>query len=108
MKTQDIRDLFARFEASASVIDEVECWSARQLQELLGYSNWQNFSKVIDRAKDACQAAGQSVSDHFTGVSKVIEAGKGAQHEIDDILLTRYACYLVAQNGDSRKSAKMS
>jgi len=69
----------------------------------LGYSKWENFSKVIDKAKESCRNAGQEIADHFPDLRKVIEAGKGAQHVIDDILLTRYACYLVAQNGDSRK-----
>jgi DNA-damage-inducible protein D len=77
--------------------------SAREIQNLLGYSKWENFSKVIEKAKDSCKNAGQEIADHFPDVRMVIEAGKGAQHVIDDILLTRYACYLVAQNGDSRK-----
>jgi DNA-damage-inducible protein D len=103
MKSNEIRALFARFEAAAADIDGVECWSARELQDLLGYSKWENFSKVIERAKESCQNAGHHPADHFPDVRKVIEAGKGAQHEIEDILLSRYACYLVAQNGDSRK-----
>ena len=103
MKASEITDLFNRFEAAASEYEGVECWSARELQHLLGYSKWENFSKVIDKAKEAANNAGVIISDHCPDVGKVIEAGKGAMHEIDDILLTRYACYLVAQNGDSRK-----
>ncbi len=103
MKESEITDLFNRFEAAASEYEGVECWSARELQHLLGYSKWENFSKVINKAKDAANNAGVTTSDHFPDVGKVIEAGKGAIHEIEDILLTRYACYLVAQNGDSRK-----
>lgn len=69
----------------------------------MGYGKWENFEKVVNKAKIACNNAGEVVSDHFPDVRKVIEAGKGAKHEIADILLTRYACYLTAQNGDSRK-----
>lgn len=78
-------------------------WSARELQKLLDYTQWRNFVNIIDKAKESCTNAGVKTGDHFAEVSKVIEAGKGAQHEIEDILLTRYACYLIAQNGDSRK-----
>lgn len=103
MKSSEIRDLFERFEAASSEYEGVECWSARELQDLLGYSKWENFAKVVEKAKEACGTAGLPVSDHFPDVRKVIEAGKGARQEIDDILLTRYGCYLVAQNGDPRK-----
>jgi len=103
MKSEEILALFEQFEQVASELEGVECWSARELQNLLGYSKWENFSKVVDKAKEACKNAGGKVVYHFPDVRKVIEAGKGAQHEIDDILLTRYACYLIAQNGDSRK-----
>jgi len=70
---------------------------------LLGYNKWENFEKVIEKAKSSCVNAGGDVFDHFPDVGKVIEARKGAKHEINDVLLTRYACYLVAQNGDSGK-----
>ena len=103
MKTEEIMQLFIRFELAASEIEGVECWSAREMQLLLGYSKWENFEKVIQKAKDACTNAGEEISDHFPDVRKVIEAGKGAQQIIDDVALTRYACYLIAQNGDSRK-----
>jgi DNA-damage-inducible protein D len=103
MKSEEIKNLFSRFEAAASELEGVECWSARELQDLLGYSKWENFEKVIQKAKDACKNAGEEVDYHFPDVRKTIPMPKGAEKEIDDILLTRYACYLIAQNGDSRK-----
>lgn len=103
MKSDEIKSLFTQFEAAASEFEGVECWSARELQELLGYSKWENFEKVIIKAKDACIHAGEKPTDHFPDIRKTIPMPKGAEKDIDDILLTRYACYLVAQNGDSRK-----
>jgi DNA-damage-inducible protein D len=103
MKSEEIKQLVADFESTMQVIDNVECWSARDLQVLLGYSKWENFEKVINKAKEACRNAGGNIEDHFPDVRKVIEGGKGAKQEIVDIALTRYACYLIAQNGDSRK-----
>lgn len=83
----------------------VEYWSARDLGPLLGYTKWQNFAVAITRAMTACAQVGQVVADHFTGVSKVITAGKGAQRAVQDYYLSRLACYLIAQNGDPRKPA---
>ena len=100
MKTSEIRNLFERFEQAASVVDKVECWSARELQSLLGYSKWENFEKVIVKAKESCENAGQHISDHFPDVRKTIAMPKGAEKEIDDILLTHYACYLYVKNED--------
>jgi len=103
MKSEEIKKLFSQFEAAAAELEGVECWSGRELQKLLGYSKWENFEKVIQKAKEACQHAGEQIAYHFPDVRKTIPMPKGAEKEIDDILLTRYACYLIAQNGDSRK-----
>jgi DNA-damage-inducible protein D len=103
MKSEEIKQLFAQFETAAAELEGVECWSARELQVLLGYSKWENFEKVIQKAKEACQHAGEEVLYHFPDVRKTILMPKGAEKEIEDILLTRYASYLIAQNGDSRK-----
>ena len=86
-------------------IDEngVEFWYARELMPILQYSNWQNFEKIIDKAKISCENSDISVFEHFTDVNKTIKMPKGAEKTIVDYKLTRYACYLIAQNGDSRK-----
>ena len=103
MKKEDIQALFQNFEDAVCTIDDTECWSARDMQKLLGYSLWQNFTNVINKAKAACENVGQPISDHFIDVNKKVALGSGAQREVDDVMLTRYACYLVAQNGDPKK-----
>lgn len=103
MKSEDIKFLFEQFEQAASEYKGIECWSARELQPLLGYSQWRNFNNIIDKAKESCINAGEDPSYHFADFSKMVQIGSGAEKKIEDILLTRYACYLIAQNGDSKK-----
>jgi len=95
MKSEEIKTLFIQFEQASGEFNGIECWSARELQNLLGYSKWENFSKVIEKAKESCVNAGEKITDHFPDVRKTIPMPKGAEKEIDDILLTRYACYLI-------------
>ncbi|MGB9176335.1 MAG: DNA damage-inducible protein D [Methanoregula sp.] len=80
-----------------------EFWFARDLQKLLGYDEWRNFLKVIEKAKESCEISGTTVPDHFVDANKMVSLGSGAEREIEDLFLTRYACYLIAQNGDPRK-----
>src|SRR5690606_3632621 len=99
-----ITRLHGDFESHAHEQDGVEFWYARELQKLLGYSKWDNFSQVIEKAKIACANADQPVADHFSDVGKMVGIGSETTREINDLALTRYACYLIAQNGDPRKA----
>jgi DNA-damage-inducible protein D len=98
-----ISKLQKTFEDYAHESDGIEFWYARDLQILLGYTKWENFNLVIDKAKESCKNSGQNILDHFPDVRKKVELGSQAVREIEDIQLTRYACYLIAQNGDPRK-----
>ena len=108
MKKELILELFEKFEAACYLIEETECWSARELQTILGYAEWRNFLNAIDKAKNACVSAGEQVQHHFVDVNKMIELAKGARRRIEDIALTRYACYLIAQNGDPTKKPEIA
>ena len=91
------------FEEYAYEQDGIEYWLARELQELLGYADWRNFLNAVEKAKESCKTTGEEVSNHFVDVNKMVKIGSGAERKQEDIMLTRYACYLIAQNGDSKK-----
>ncbi len=106
MKKEIITSMNSNFEDHAYEENGVEFWFARDLQSLLGYSEWRNFHNIIKKAKESCKNNGFGEADHFVEVNKTIPMPKGAEKEIPDIMLTRYACYLIAQNGDP-KSRKL-
>ena len=98
-----IGELQKSFEDHVHKEKEVEYWFARDLQQLLDYSRWENFIVVINKAKEACKNTKQEISDHFRDVTKMVDLGSNSKREVEDYALTRYACYLIAQNGDPRK-----
>lgn len=105
MKTDLVRSLTTTFEGHAQQTEGgIEFWLARDLQYLLGYTKWDNFLNVVSKAKTACEVSGHTVANHFADVGKMVDLGSGSQREVDDLMLTRYACYLVAQNGDPKKA----
>jgi DNA-damage-inducible protein D len=105
VKKEVILELFSKFEQACYRYDGLEYWSARDLQLILGYLRWESFLNVLAKAKKACENAEAKITDHFRDTTKMVTLGSGAQREVEDIALTRYACYLIAQNGDPSKPA---
>jgi DNA-damage-inducible protein D len=103
MEKETIKKLNENFEERAYEQDGIEYWLARELQELLGYIDWRNFLNAVSKAKDSCKNAGELVENHFVDVNKMVKIGSGAERRQEDVMLTRYACYLIAQNGDPKK-----
>ena len=108
MKNEYIAELFKKFEDACYDYEGVDCWSARELQNILGYAQWRNFKNVIDKAQKSCEQAGEDAKNHFAEFSKMVEIGSGAQKSIEDLALTRYACYLIAQNGDATTKSEIA
>jgi len=105
MESQLVEQLHNSFEKIAQIKDGVTFWYARDIQPLLDYSRWENFENIIEKAKTACHVSGESVENHFREITKMVAIGSESHRQINDLMLTRYACYLIAQNGDSKKEA---
>jgi DNA-damage-inducible protein D len=103
MKKVTIARLNKSFEDSAYEQEGIEYWLARELQILLGYTSWRNFINAVTKAKESCKTSKEEILDHFVDVDKMVKIGSGAERKQGDIMLTRYACYLIAQNGDPKK-----
>ena len=108
MDIQKIEQYKFAFDAIVEIVkdedgNEIEVWYARELQTVLGYARWENFVVAIGRAIESCKTLGVSVDDHFREVTKMVQLGSGSQRDVQDFMLTRYACYLIAQNGDPKK-----
>lgn len=100
---KDTFDAIATYIESDNGKEKVEVWFARELQEVLGYARWENFQSAINRAVESCNTQGVNIDDHFREVTKMVKLGSGAIRDVQDFMLTRYACYLIAQNGDPKK-----
>lgn len=106
MEKSKIIAIKSRFDETIHIVNDtdVEYWLARELMPLLGYERWENFEKAIKRSMESCETSGITVTDHFREVTKMVQLGSGSKRNVRDYMLTRYACYLIAQNGDPKKA----